>query len=256
MLLRKAFTLVELLVVVGLIAILAAILFPVFAQTKEAAKRTECITNVRQLSAAMIMYVTDHDGVYPMRVAGTDTVEADQWIDMIHPYVKAGRDGKTSPLSKCSAFVPAPGLVDGYGRKKITGWGYGMNGHLHAAVEPVRESIVVSSSETALIGDSTLGDFYARPRRRVRTAFANSNVLSPYDLPCDRVRTRHGVGSGTRPENGGSTMSFTDGHVKSLHAGFVMAGLGVHPLAPRPGDRLFFGETSETWCVGGGVLGP
>ncbi|RYG35607.1 DUF1559 domain-containing protein [bacterium] len=253
---RRAFTMVELLVVVGLVAILAAILFPVLAQAKQAAKRTECLTNVRQLSAAMLMYMDDHDGTYPARVDGTDNVDVDQWIDMIHPYVKAGRDGKTSPLSKCSAFVPAAGLADGYGRKKITGWGYGMNGHLHNAGVAVREGIVIEPSATALLSDSTLGDFYARPRRRVRMAFANSTVLSPYELPCETIRTRHGAGSAVRPEHGGSTISFADGHVRFLAAGFIMERLGVHPRAPHPGDPLFFDGTREDYCVGGLPIGP
>jgi prepilin-type N-terminal cleavage/methylation domain-containing protein/prepilin-type processing-associated H-X9-DG protein len=255
-LIRRAFTLVELLVVVGILAMLAAILFPVFAQAKEAAKRTECLSNVRQLSAAMLMYLDDHDGAYPMRVDGTDNENVDQWIDMIHPYVRAGKDGKTSPLSKCSEFIPAPGLADGYGRKKITGWGYGMNGHLHNAGSPVPESVVVEPPLTALIGDSTLGDFYARPRRRARTAFANASLLSPYDLPCAEARTRHGAGSAGRPEHGGSTMSFADGHVRFLSAGFIMTGLGVEPRAPRPGDARFFEGVREDYCLGGTPVGP
>jgi len=253
---RRAFTLVELLVVVGILAMLMAILFPVFSQAKGAAKRTECVSNVRQLSAAMLMYVDEHDGDYPMRVDGTDNEDVDQWIDMIFPYVRAGRDGKTSPLSKCSEFVPAPGLDDGSGRKKITGWGYGMNGHLHNAERPVRENSLSEPSLIALIGDSTLGDFYARPRRRVRTAYANAKVLSPYAIPCSEVRTRHGAGNPNRPGNGGSTMSFADGHVRFLTAEFTMTGLGIHPQAPRPGDRLFFEETREDFCLGGVVVGP
>lgn len=252
---RRAFTLVELLVVTGILAMLAAILFPVFAQSKAAAKRTECVSNVRQLSAAMLMYVDDHDGTYPMRVDGTDNETVDQWIDMIFPYVKAGKDGKTSPLSKCSEFIPAPGLDDGYGKKKITGWGYGMNGHLHNAGLPVAESAVPEPSIIALIGDSTLGDFYARPRRRARTAFANSKILSPYELPCDDVRTRHGVGSADRPGNGGSTMSYADGHVRFLTAGWIMTQLGINPLAPRPTDKLFFEGAREDYCVGGVLVG-
>lgn len=253
---RRAFTMIELLVVVGILAMLAAILFPVFAQSKAAAKRTECVSNVRQLSAAMLMYVDDHEGLYPMRVDGTDNENVDQWIDMIFPYVRAGRDGKTSPLSKCSEFVPAPGLADGYGRKKITGWGYGMNGHLHNAGTPVAESSVGEPALIALLGDSTLGDFYARPRRRVRTAFANSLVLSPYELACDTVGTRHGKGSASRPAAGGSTMSYVDGHVRFLTANEIMTNLGVHPLAPRPGDPLFFEGAREDYCAGSPLLGP
>ena len=63
----QAFTLIELLVVIAIIAILAAILFPVFAQAKNAAKGAVCISNMKQISAATIMYVSDYDGVwYPL----------------------------------------------------------------------------------------------------------------------------------------------------------------------------------------------
>jgi len=62
---KQAFTLIELLVVIAIIAILAAILFPVFAQAKEAAKKTSCLSNMKQLGLADIMYVNDHDDTYP-----------------------------------------------------------------------------------------------------------------------------------------------------------------------------------------------
>jgi prepilin-type N-terminal cleavage/methylation domain-containing protein len=58
---RRAFTLIELLVVIAIIAILAAILFPVFAQAKEAAKKTTCVSNTKQTALAAIMYATDYD---------------------------------------------------------------------------------------------------------------------------------------------------------------------------------------------------
>ena len=60
---QRAFTLIELLVVIAIIAILAAILFPVFAQAKEAAKKTQSISNLKQLSLAWLMYTTDYDDV-------------------------------------------------------------------------------------------------------------------------------------------------------------------------------------------------
>ncbi len=62
---RKAFTLIELLVVIAIIAILAAILFPVFAQAKAAAKGTACLSNMKQLGTSFQMYLSDADGVYP-----------------------------------------------------------------------------------------------------------------------------------------------------------------------------------------------
>ncbi len=62
---KKAFTLIELLVVIAIIAILAAILFPVFAQAKAAAKKTSDLSNVKQIGTSMQLYVTDHDDRFP-----------------------------------------------------------------------------------------------------------------------------------------------------------------------------------------------
>jgi prepilin-type N-terminal cleavage/methylation domain-containing protein len=62
---RRAFTLIELLVVIAIIAILAAILFPVFAQAKEAAKKTACLSNTKQIALGLQMYMNDSDDSYP-----------------------------------------------------------------------------------------------------------------------------------------------------------------------------------------------
>jgi prepilin-type N-terminal cleavage/methylation domain-containing protein len=69
---KKAFTLIELLVVIAIIAILAAILFPVFAQAKEAAKKTADLSNVKQIGTGTAIYLSDNDDLYPLQ-AGMDT---------------------------------------------------------------------------------------------------------------------------------------------------------------------------------------
>ena len=68
---RRAFTLIELLVVIAIIAILAAILFPVFAQAKEAAKKTQCVSNQKQLGLAFLQYANDFDDLFPNPGGGT-----------------------------------------------------------------------------------------------------------------------------------------------------------------------------------------
>lgn len=62
----RGFTLIELLVVIAIIAILASILFPVFARAREAARRTTCLSNLRQIGVACSMYAQDYDGSYPV----------------------------------------------------------------------------------------------------------------------------------------------------------------------------------------------
>lgn len=83
---KRAFTLIELLVVIAIIAILAAILFPVFAQAKAAAKKTTSVSNLRQLGMAVAMYSGDNESFPPMHLG---TVEPRRrWVDALFPYVK------------------------------------------------------------------------------------------------------------------------------------------------------------------------
>ncbi|HOM82029.1 MAG TPA: DUF1559 domain-containing protein [Armatimonadota bacterium] len=86
---RRGFTLIELLVVIAIIAILAAILFPVFARARENARKTTCLSNVKQLGNAMMMYVQDYDerfpGYYP---PWPETGPGSSWWEGIYPYVK------------------------------------------------------------------------------------------------------------------------------------------------------------------------
>jgi prepilin-type N-terminal cleavage/methylation domain-containing protein len=76
---RKAFTLIELLVVIAIIAILAAILFPVFAQAKEAAKKTADLSNCKQTATSFAIYITDADDTYPLGYRFTPSGTTGEW---------------------------------------------------------------------------------------------------------------------------------------------------------------------------------
>jgi prepilin-type N-terminal cleavage/methylation domain-containing protein/prepilin-type processing-associated H-X9-DG protein len=81
---HRGFTLIELLVVIAIIAILAAILFPVFAQAKAAAKNTADLSNIKQLSLGVIMYQSDYDDMFPQGADGNWVA----WPIKVYPYVK------------------------------------------------------------------------------------------------------------------------------------------------------------------------
>lgn len=85
---KQAFTLIELLVVIAIIAILASILFPVFAQAREKARQTSCMSNVKQLGLGLLMYNQDYDGI----MCVNETVDGSGiwhgWMDLTKPYTK------------------------------------------------------------------------------------------------------------------------------------------------------------------------
>lgn len=89
--LKRAFTLIELLVVIAIIAILAAILFPVFAQAKAAAKKTASLSNIKQMGTAMNIYTSDYDDILPL-VTSQDATSVNyydvSWIKNVQPYIK------------------------------------------------------------------------------------------------------------------------------------------------------------------------
>jgi prepilin-type N-terminal cleavage/methylation domain-containing protein/prepilin-type processing-associated H-X9-DG protein len=89
---RKGFTLIELLVVIAIIAILAAILFPVFAKAREKARQITCASNMKELGTAVAMYVQDYDETYPSGAdnnPATPTADANGWAAQLYPYLKS-----------------------------------------------------------------------------------------------------------------------------------------------------------------------
>jgi len=94
---KCGFTLIELLVVVAVIAILAAILFPVFARAREAARRSVCTSNLRQLAQAMAMYLSDYDDRFPVA----------NFSDNVFGYPPhTHRDGAENPISLYTTLLP------------------------------------------------------------------------------------------------------------------------------------------------------
>jgi len=147
---RKAgFTLIELLVVIAIIAILAAILFPVFAQARESARKATCISNTKQLGLGTMMYVQDYDEMYPCnswdtpaigtadhdaKNIGAGFLSATQWMWRVMPYMKNRQilvcTSDPNPKSGWTGYGLTNSCSDGDAWGVPTPISYGHNQHL------------------------------------------------------------------------------------------------------------------------------
>ncbi len=136
-LLRRGFTLIELLVVIAIIAILASILFPVFARAREQARKAACASNLKQIGLAFLMYAQDYDealppfsqGTGPQGCLGYAGADGPRWADMIFPYVK------NSHVFDCPSGTQRMAVFSGGQCFDITKYSYGYNSASSAAAD-------------------------------------------------------------------------------------------------------------------------
>jgi prepilin-type N-terminal cleavage/methylation domain-containing protein/prepilin-type processing-associated H-X9-DG protein len=87
---RRGFTLIELLVVIAIIAILAAILFPVFAKVREKARQISCLSNEKQIGLALVQYASDYNSAWPGgQLSDKNTIPGQGWASLVFPYIKS-----------------------------------------------------------------------------------------------------------------------------------------------------------------------
>jgi len=232
--LRRAFTLIELLVVIAIIAILAAILFPVFAQAKGAAKKSACLSNQRQIGMALTQYMTDCDGalfffghaVDTSRVSPTVPLGAtreNRWWNQIQPYMK-NLDILVSPSD--SGKRPHA-LEDGKDGRPLVPRSYVAN----RAAEGLNESAVDRPADIVVV--------------TVKNGLYDDSWFEP-------PKNLYDKGPGQPPvlalelQSGGVNMTFFDGHAKWHSKGKVLSepcgnpwsGVDLmrqYPIPPTPG---------------------
>jgi prepilin-type N-terminal cleavage/methylation domain-containing protein/prepilin-type processing-associated H-X9-DG protein len=226
------FTLIELLVVIAIISILAAILFPVFAQARQKARQTSCLSNLRQINLAALMYAQDYDETLPYYTTDYLTywcggrAAAGQPFDMsrgrIVPYTKSGE------IQKCLSYT---------GAANLGGAGYGINSQLmfdratFGANKPATIGELSVPAETVLFGDAGI------PNWAGGTVGETIQIDPPQDwTPSPTIDFRH---------QGFADFAFCDGHVKAIKREAFVAPLpasqqqtGVDPQILTAGDLL------------------
>lgn len=243
----SAFTLIELLVVIAIIAILAAILFPVFAQVREKARQISCVSNEKQLGLALMQYTQDNDETFPMSQYFDPSGAPHDWTNAIYPYIKNGNGVVYSStvtlyngqggIFSCPSF-PVKDEVAQYGINLCLSHPYRANqpdgGATLAVVDNPSERVAVVEKGAAI--DSANVD-HSFPTFEVgqwnwagylggvvdgTAKEAHLDLAYDFDLPTAAPFSYPGPGGMPRYRHHGQcNMLFVDGHVKSMKRGTV-----------------------------------
>lgn len=208
---RRGFTLIELLVVIAIIAILAAILFPVFAKAREKARQSSCLSNVKQIVLASLQYAQDYDERMPQSGAWREPGHVMQyWYDLIGPYAKSTQIFVCPSSSNANIYAINYGFVN-----QVVGYSGGCNGFTlptggscSTAAAPRALATYTAPAERVFVSDAanwnTEVTFWYRTDN---TGTPNATMATSVGGAYYWIDSRH---------NGGANCGFVDGHAKWL----------------------------------------
>jgi prepilin-type N-terminal cleavage/methylation domain-containing protein/prepilin-type processing-associated H-X9-DG protein len=246
---KKGFTLIELLVVIAIIAILASILFPVFARARENARRASCMSNLKQVGLGLMQYTQDYDEKYPQNAWYPTAINNNSampsgkfkvyfgsmdhfvtWMDLIMPYTKSLQIF-VCPSARFDQEFPSYGYSDalgGFNRGSYDGtndWNI---------LAPMSQAEVTRPAETVMLLDMNKEySFYTGPNTvRSYAPYASSRAI-------------------VAPHLEGTSVSYADGHVKWVNAdkwSEIGTDNGVRcPANPTPAQQASIGYCYRPW---------
>lgn len=230
----RGFTLVELLVVVAIIALLAAMLLPALARAKNQSRRIACLSNLRQMQFAAAIYVEDHSQYYPMAQYYTNS-ENGQFCYYCWDLTSIGYPATqvvpgllwqgqgTARIQQCPSFNGATNwLVDPF-----TGYNYNTSyighGQGESQEEPAKVSELTKPARTLLFGDGQYSDG------------ANKFMRAPWPNPGDSSFTGRWSGTQGFRHLGRSNAAFCDGHAEAMRHRYTANADGDAGVAPGTG---------------------
>jgi len=262
----RGFTLIELLVVIAIIAILAAILFPVFTQARAKARQISCLSNVKNLSLAVLMYVDDYDGKFPLATPSYATgYNAVQWPCNMNKYVGAPEifhcpaDGNMSPSNgPClSYFVEGETCLGVDADEYYSGYWSDLGGMFTCYGRP--EASIPEPGNTIMMGCAQLDPAVENISNgtgvwgiRDLTAWGR-RIACNIAIICDAAPADK-RDSGLIIHNGGTNYGFADGHAKwmKIEKAYYPSNLFV-VIQPNPGgvdpfgNMATYGGSFDSW---------
>jgi len=193
---RTGFTLIELLVVIAIIAILAAILFPVFAKAREKARQSSCLSNVKQLNLAVFQYAQDYDECLPF--AQMDYLGNGTTVMALGNLLSTSAPSHLMPYIKNSQVAVCPSLSG------VCGYGWGHNHQPYrSGINPIPSPVVSMA-------------FFNYPAEQLLFMDSQSGTTSNAFVYCPHLTNDNGNGFVSTRHNEGSNVAFLDGHAKWL----------------------------------------
>jgi len=269
---RKGFTLIELLVVIAIIAILAAILFPVFARVREKARQTSCLSNEKQIGLGILQYNQDYDEFFP---CGEQSIGGAGWAGQIYSYVKSDNVFACPDDSWPSGGTN--GGKESYGINELLVMGAKMQSNNTPIGGALNDSALTSPTQTILVTETVECGAYDYPSYVVPSpaagVFPTENTspsvdgldYSGYDgglnvasSVCTRMASGLNIGGvygsslTAARHTSGSNFLLSDGHAKYLQPSRVSPGFTAQSSIS---DQTAAGNTTNGYAAGTAFTG-